>query len=309
MDKPVLLVMAAGMGSRYGGLKQIDPIGPSGEFIIDYSLYDAARAGFEKVVFVIKHEIEKDFTELMKDRIPRGMEAVYVFQETDDLPEGYTVPEGRVKPWGTAHAVCAARGVINSSFAVINADDFYGRDAFQVIFDYLSRPSKAGKYDFTMVAYELENTLTENGSVSRGVCETDANDMLISVTERTRIEKDGRYGARYTTDDGDSWHELDPSVPVSMNLWGFTPDFLREAWDRFPAFLDRTLRENPLKGEYYLPSVVSQLIDEDRASVKVLHSADRWYGVTYREDKPKVRASLERLHRNGTYPDPLWKQN
>ncbi len=305
MEKPVLLVMAAGMGSRYGGLKQIDPIGPNGEFIIDYSLFDAHRAGFEKVIFVIKHEIEEEFRKLMDSRLPKGMEAVYAFQMTDDLPEGYSIPEGRVKPWGTAHAVCAARSLINTPFAVINADDYYGRDAFQVIFDYLSTPHAGKGYDFAMVAYELDNTLTDNGYVSRGVCETDANDMLLSVTEHTHIEKDGKYGAKFTEDDGATWQELDPTVPVSMNLWGFTPDFVREAWMGFPAFLDGALANNPLKGEYYLPSVVSSLIESGKASVKVLHSADRWYGVTYKEDKPLVRASLEKLHRNGSYPESL----
>ena len=305
MEKPVLLVMAAGMGSRYGGLKQIDPIGPNGEFIIDYSLYDARRAGFEKVVFVIKHEIEDEFKRLMNSRLPEGMTAEYAFQQLDDLPDGYSVPEGRVKPWGTAHAVCAARSLINTPFAVINADDYYGRDAFQVIFDYLSTPHEGNGYDFAMVAYELENTLTDNGYVSRGVCETDANDMLLSVTEHTHIEKSRRFGAKYTEDDGATWQELDPSVPVSMNLWGFTPDFVREAWEGFPAFLDSALENNPLKGEYYLPSVVSSLIGSGKASVKVLHSADRWYGVTYKEDKPLVRASLEKLHKNGSYPATL----
>ena len=305
MEKPVLLVMAAGMGSRYGGLKQIDPIGPNGEFIIDYSLFDAHRAGFEKVIFVIKHELEEEFRKLMDSRLPKGMEAVYAFQMTDDLPEGYSIPEGRVKPWGTAHAVCAARSLINTPFAVINADDYYGRDAFQVIFDYLSTPHAGKGYDFAMVAYELDNTLTDNGYVSRGVCETDANDMLLSVTEHTHIEKDGKYGAKFTEDGGATWQELDPTVPVSMNLWGFTPDFIREAWIGFPAFLDGALANNPLKGEYYLPSVVSSLIESGKASVKVLHSADRWYGVTYKEDKPLVRASLEKLHRNGSYPESL----
>ncbi|MBQ3393736.1 MAG: nucleotidyltransferase [Oscillospiraceae bacterium] len=306
MEKPVLLVMAAGMGSRYGGLKQIDPIGPNGEFIIDYSLYDAHKAGFDRVIFVIKHEIEEEFKSLMDSRLPEGMEALYAFQQIDDLPRGYSVPEGRVKPWGTAHAVCAARGLINTPFAVINADDYYGRDAFQVIFDYLSMPHSGKGYDFAMVAYELENTLTDNGYVSRGVCETDANDMLLSVTEHTHIEKSGKYGAKFTEDDGTTWQELDPSVPVSMNLWGFTPDFVKEAWDGFPAFLDAALASNPLKGEYYLPSVVSSLIESEKASVKVLHSADRWYGVTYKEDKPLVKASLEKLHRNGSYPESLF---
>lgn len=306
MEKPVLLVMAAGMGSRYGGLKQIDPVGPSGEIIIDYSLYDAHKAGFDKVVFVIKKEIEKDFTDIIVPRIPSGMEYEFVFQNIDDLPRGYTKPDGRIKPWGTAHAVCAARDVVNSPFVVINADDYYGRDAFRVIYQYLSTAKPKDKYDFTMVAYELGNTLTENGYVSRGVCETDANDMLLSVTEHTHIEKDGD-GARYTEDNGETWEELDRYSAVSMNLWGFTRGFINEAWAGFPRFLDRALSENPLKAEYYLPSVVTDLINSDKATVKVLHSADKWYGVTYKEDKPAVMQALEKMHECGVYPQNLWK--
>ncbi len=307
MNKPILTVMAAGMGSRYGGLKQIDPVGPNGEIIIDYSLYDAKKAGFETVVFIIKREIEKDFKYSIGSRIPQGMKAEFVFQDTLDLPRGYSLPEGRVKPWGTAHAICAARDVIDAPFAVINADDYYGPDAFKVIFDYLSKEKEGDKYAFTMVAYELENTLTENGYVSRGVCTTDANDMLVDVTEHTHIEKDGRFGAKFTEDDGATWQELPLDSLVSMNLWGFTPDFVREAWEGFPEFLDEAIRTNPLKGEYYLPSVVTKLINRDKATVKVLHSGDRWYGVTYKEDKPKVVAALKRLHDNGTYPEKLWE--
>ena len=306
MNKPVLVVMAAGMGSRYGGLKQIDPVGPNGEIIIDYSLYDAKKAGFEKVIFIIKKEIEKYFRESIGTRIPEGITAEYVFQATDDLPQGYTLPEGRIKPWGTAHAVCAARNAIDAPFAVINADDYYGPDAFRVIFDYLSQERTDDKYRFTMVAYELENTLTENGYVSRGVCKTDADDMLISVTEHTHIEKDDVHGAKFTEDDGATWQPLAPDSLVSMNLWGFTPDFVKEAWAGFGAFLDNALETNPLKGEYYLPSVVTNLINADKATVKVLHSGDRWYGVTYKEDKPKVVTALKNLHETGIYPEKLW---
>ena len=307
MKKPMLVVMAAGMGSRYGGLKQIDPVGPNGEIIIDYSLHDAKKAGFETVVFIIKKEIEKDFKDSIGSRIPQGMTALYAFQNTEDLPQGYSLPEGRVKPWGTAHAVCAARELIDAPFAVINADDYYGPDAFRVIFEYLAREKQTDKYDFTMVAYELENTLTENGYVSRGVCTTDANDMLTDVTEHTHIEKDDTYGAKFTEDDGATWHPLAPDSLVSMNLWGFTPDFVREAWEGFPAFLDNALETNPLKGEYYLPSVVTNLINGGKATVKVLHSGDRWYGVTYKEDKPKVVRALKRLHDIGVYPASLVK--
>ncbi len=306
MKKPVLVVMAAGMGSRYGGLKQIDPVGPNGEIIIDYSLFDAKKAGFETVVFIIKKEIEKDFKESIGKRIPDGMNAVYVFQDINDLPQGYSVPEGRVKPWGTAHAVCAAREVIDSPFVVINADDYYGADAFKVIFDYLTHTKDGDVYDFAMVAYELENTLTENGYVSRGVCVTDANGMLVNVTEHTHIEKDDVWGAKFT-EDGNSWNPLAPDTLVSMNLWGFTPDFVKEAWDGFGDFLDNAIETNPLKGEYYLPSVVTRLIDCGKATVKVLHSADKWYGVTYKEDKPKVVRALKNMHDSGTYPSKLWK--
>ncbi len=308
MNKPVLVVMAAGMGSRYGGLKQIDPVGPNGEIIIDYSLYDAKKAGFETVVFIIKKEIEKDFKDSIGKRIPDGMNAVYVFQDTKDLPAGYTVPEGRVKPWGTAHAVCAARDVIDSPFVVINADDYYGSDAFKVIYDYLANSESKEVYNFAMVAYELENTLTENGYVSRGVCVTDANDMLENVTEHTHIEKDAVWGAKFTEDDGKTWNPLAPDTLVSMNMWGFTADFVKEAWDGFGRFLDDAIESNPLKGEYYLPSVVTRLIDGGKATVKVLHSADKWYGVTYKEDKPKVVAALKEMHNSGLYPQKLWKE-
>ena len=307
MNKPALVVMAAGMGSRYGGLKQIDPVGPHGEIIIDYSLFDAKKAGFETVVFIIKKEIEKDFKESIGSRIPQGMEAIYVFQNTDDLPEGYSIPAGRVKPWGTAHAVCAAREVINGPFAVINADDYYGADAFKVVYEYLANSKNSDVYDFAMVAYELENTLTENGYVSRGVCVTDANDMLENVTEHTHIEKDDMWGAKFTEDDGKTWNPLAPDTLVSMNLWGFTADFINEAWDGFPEFLDNAIKTNPLKGEYYLPSVVTKLIDSNKATVKVLHCADKWYGVTYKEDKPKVVAALKQMHESGMYPENMWK--
>lgn len=307
MNKPVLVVMAAGMGSRYGGLKQIDPVGPNGEIIIDYSLYDAAKAGFETVIFIIKKEIEADFKELVLKRVPQSMTALFAYQNVNDLPDGYSVPAERVKPWGTAHAVCAARELIDAPFAVVNADDYYGGDAFKKVYDYLSQEKTGDRYGFAMVAYELENTLTENGYVSRGVCVTDAEDMLVSVTEHTHIEKDGEHDAKFTEDGGESWSPLSGKTLVSMNLWGFTRDFVREAWRGFPAFLDNALANNPLKGEYYLPSVVTNLINADKATVKVLHSTDKWYGVTYKEDKPMVMASLKALHDNGTYPAKLWE--
>ena len=294
--------MAAGMGSRYGGLKQLDAVGPHGQVILDYSVYDAYRAGFERVVFVIKPEIEAAFRERVGERIARKMDARYVFQTLEDLPAGYSAPEGRVKPWGTCHAVLAARGEIEGPFAVINADDRYGPEGFRGIYEHFKRAS-AGEY--CMAGYLLGNTLTENGSVARGVCETDAEGRLVSVTERTRIEKTAS-GARYTEDGGASWTDIALDSTVSMNLWGFTRDFMDEAWTRFPAFLDRTLRENPLKGEYFLPGVVTQLLEEGRASVRVLRTRDRWYGVTYKEDRASVTAAFGRLTEEGVYPEELW---
>ena len=306
MNKPVLVVMAAGMGSRYGGLKQLDPVGNHGQLIIDYSIYDARRAGFETVVFVIKHEIEDAFKAAIGDRLSRVMDVKYAYQDLTDLPEGYAVPEGRVKPWGTAHAILAARKVIDGPFAVINADDCYGPQGFKAIYDYLSaHPDREGCYEYAMVGYLVGNTVTENGYVARGVCEEDEDGYLLKVTERTHIAKDGE-NARYTEDEGRTWVELPGDTIVSMNLWGFTRSFLTEAEARFPAFLDRALAENPLKGEYFLPSVVTQLLEEGKARVKVLRSHDKWYGVTYKEDKPMVVSALAEKTAQGLYPDDLW---
>lgn len=307
MKKPILVVMAAGMGSRYGGLKQMDPVGNHGQVIMDYSLYDARRAGFETAVFIIKREIENDFRHLIGDRIARVMEVRYAFQELCDLPAGYTVPEGRTKPWGTSHAVLAARNCIDAPFAVINADDYYGPEAFQQIYQYLTEhPETNEGYEYAMVGYMLRNTLTENGYVSRGVCQTDELGYLTKVTERTHIEKE-REDARFTEDGGATWMSLPGDTVVSMNLWGFTPSFVEEAQRRFAAFLDRTMVENPLKGEYFLPSVVSELIEEKLGRVKVLRSQDKWYGVTYKEDKPVVVDAIRRMTRAGVYPDRLWE--
>lgn len=305
MNKPVLVVMAAGMGSRYGGLKQLDPVGGHGELIIDYSIYDARRAGFETVVFVIKPEIEADFKAAIGDRLSRVMDVRYVYQRLDDLPEGYAVPEGRVKPWGTAQAALAARGVVDGPFAVINADDYYGPEGFRAIYDYLLSHPDGDVYEYAMVGYLLENTVTEHGYVSRGVCVESGDNDLISVTERTRIEK-GAACPRFTEDGGATWEDLPGDTIVSMNLWGFTRSYLDEAWARFPAFLDGALRDNPMKGEYYLPTVVSQLIAEGRARVKVLRSRDKWYGVTYQEDKPVVVKAIADMTAGGLYPENLW---
>ena len=308
MNKPVLVVMAAGMGSRYGGLKQIDPVGNHGQLIIDYSIYDAKRAGFETVVFVIKHEIEEDFKEAIGDRISKIVDVKYAYQELNDLPEGYSVPEGRVKPFGTAHAILAARKVVDGPFAVVNADDYYGPDAFKTIYDYLSRtPDRADCYEFAMVGYLLGNTVTEHGHVARGVCVEDENNYLVSVTERTRIEKEGD-DARFTEDDGATWTALPGDTIVSMNLWGLSSGFMGEAEKRFPAFLDKAFATNPLKGEYFLPSVISELIAEGKARAKVLRSADKWYGVTYQADKPVVVAAIAEKTAAGVYPDNLWEE-
>ena len=307
MKKPVLVVMAAGMGSRYGGLKQLDPVGGHGQLIIDYSIYDAKRAGFETVVFVIKHAIEESFKAGIGDRLAKVMEVKYAYQELDDLPVGYAVPEGRVKPWGTCHAVLAARHVVEGPFAVINADDYYGPEAFQEIYSYLcSHPDSRDSYEYAMVGYLLGNTVTEHGHVARGICEETEGHFLRAVTERTHIEKAG-HDARYTEDGGVTWTALPGGTIVSMNLWGYTPSFLKELEARFPAFLDKALVENPIKGEFFLPLAVSQLIAEKKATVTVLTSPDKWYGVTYAADKPAVVAALRRMTDEGKYPDGLWK--
>lgn len=305
MNKPVLVIMAAGMGSRYGGLKQIDPVDEQGHIIMDFSIFDAKRAGFEKVVFIIKRENEQDFKEAIGNRIEEVMEVEYVFQDINNIPGGFVVPEGREKPWGTAHAVLSAIDVIDGPFAVINADDYYGRDAFQKIYDYLSTHQDDEKYRYTMVGYQLGNTLTENGHVSRGVCNLNENGELVSVTERTHIvKKDG--GAAYTEDEGASWHTLPMDSIVSMNMWGFSASFLKEVKKGFVSFLEENLVNNPMKCEYYLPTVVSNLLADNRATVTVLKSVDKWYGVTYKEDKPFVVAAIKNLKESGLYPEKLW---
>ena len=304
MERPVLVVLAAGLGSRYGGLKQMDSVGGHGQSIIDYSIYDARRAGFETVVFVIKHEMESDFRQAVGDRISRGIEVRYAFQELSDLPAGYALPPERKKPWGTTHAVLAARELVHGPFAVINADDYYGPEAFQAIFDYLS--SHAGQPDaYAMVGYRLGNTVTENGSVARGICSVSPDGYLEKVVERTCIEKDGA-DARFTVDGGQSWEHLPGDTLVSMNFWGFQRSFLDEAQARFPYFLDRILAENPEKGEFFLPLLVSDMLDRGLARVRLLSSGDKWFGVTYREDKPSVVQALREKTEQGLYPENLW---
>ncbi len=300
MKKPVLVIMAAGMGSRYGGLKQIDPVDDQGHIIMDFSIYDAMKAGFEKVIFIIKKENEKDFRETIGDRISKKIEVAYVYQELSNLPEGVAIPEGRVKPWGTGHAVLCAANEINAPFAVINADDYYGADAFKKIYHFLTSTEDDSKYRYAMVGYRLENTLTENGHVARGVCSTDKSGYLTDITERTRIEKH-ENGPAFTEDDGATWTELPGDAVVSMNMWGFSESFLIELRRRFPQFLETICKENPLKGEYFLPSVVSSLLEENAATVTVLKTEDKWYGVTYKEDKPVVMEAVGKMEAQGLY--------
>ena len=308
--------MAAGMGSRYGGLKQIDPVSDKGEIILDFSLYDAMMAGFEDVIFVIKEENEADFRALIDEKAGKRMNVNYAFQKLEDIPEGYKVPEGREKPWGTCHAVMSARHLVNGPFAVINADDYYGPGAFQSMYDFLEKSAeeaakeeaagtKPAQYEFCMIGYELKNTITENGHVSRGVCDVTDGGYLKDIVERTKImRRDG--GIRYT-EDGESWVTLPEDTVVSMNFWGFSKDMMTEMVARFPEFLDEAMKTNPLKGEYFLPGVVDTLLKEEKARVRVLRSRDKWYGVTYKEDKQTVVDALQAMKDKGLYPDVLWK--
>lgn len=306
-QKPVLVIMAAGMGSRYGGLKQIDPVDEYGNIIIDFSIFDAREAGFEKVIFIIKKAIEEDFKNHIGNRISQYMDVSYVYQELDKLPEGYEVPEGRVKPWGTAHAVLCCKDLIQGPFAVINADDYYGKEAFHMIYDHLASVEDGHTYQYTMVGYKLYNTLTDHGYVARGVCQTDARSRLADIHERTRIEKHGGI-AEYTEDNGATWTELPESTIVSMNMWGFTESILGELESRFGAFLERYLPSDPMKCEYFLPFVVDELLKSGQAEVTVLKSVDRWYGVTYKEDKDTVVRAIQELKDHGFYPQKLWKE-
>lgn len=306
MEKPVLVVMAAGMGSRYGGLKQMDPMDDYGHVILDFSVYDAMLAGFEKVIFIIKKENEPLFRERIGDRMSKKIQVEYVYQELANLPEGFEVPEGREKPFGTGHAVLSCKDKVHGPFAVINADDFYGRDAFSMIYDYLSGQVKRDIYQFAMVGYLLENTLTENGHVARGVCQVDNQGFLAEIHERTRIEKHGER-AEYTEDEGKSWQGLPKETIVSMNMWGFSQEMMEELEMGFPAFLKENLSKNPLKCEYFLPFAVEELMEQGKARVKVLESKDRWYGVTYQEDKGTVMQAISNFKQKGVYPRQLWE--
>ena len=302
MEQPVLVVMAAGMGSRYGGLKQIDPVDKEGHIIMDFSVYDAVKAGFKKVIFIIKKENEADFKAAIGDRLSKHLDVTYVFQDLKNLPEGYEVPEGRVKPWGTGHAVLSCIDEINGPFAVINADDYYGANAFRMAYDFLTQnQDEDGIYRYMMVGYKLENTLTENGHVARGVCVTDEEGHLQKIHERTHIERH-EGSVAYTEDEGKTWTALPQDSAVSMNMWGFSESILKELKARFPKFLEENLPVNPMKCEYFLPFVVDELLGENKATVKVLKSMDKWYGVTYKEDKPVVVAAIQRMKDEGLYP-------
>ncbi len=307
-QKPILVVMAAGMGSRYGGLKQIDPVGSCGEAILDYSLFDAHEAGFETAVIIIKEAIKKDFMETVGKRLEKcPMEIRYAYQELHKIPAGCTIPDGRTKPWGTSHAVlCAKKEIGNAPFAVVNSDDYYGKQAYREIYDYLSTAKDGQKADYCMVGYRLGNTVTDNGSVARGVCNVDEKGYLTHIVERTRIEKyDG--GIHFTTDDGATWEDLAADTPVSMNMWGFTPGFLETVEKDFPWFFREEVPANPAKAEMFLPMTIGRMLRAEECTVKVLRTADKWFGVTYAADKPVVVAALAEMTRQGAYPDGLWR--
>ena len=303
MQKPTLVIMAAGMGSRFGGLKQMTPVDEQGHFIMDYSIYDAIRAGFGKVVCVIKEEMREQFDALIGQRVRGHVELAYAYQSLDRIPAGYSIPEGRVKPWGTTHAVLCAAHEIDGPFAVINADDFYGYEAFQAMADFLAVERPAGQQ--AMVGYALSNTLTENGSVSRGVCQVDKDGLLTAITERTTIEK-RPDGAAFTEDGGATWTALSGDTVVSMNLWGFQRPVLERMEQMFRTFLTETVPGNPLKAEFYLPLLPDAMIADGSGSVQVLTSDAKWYGVTYKEDLPGVVASIAALKASGMYPERLW---
>ena len=298
MTKPTLLVLAAGMGSRYGGLKQIDPVGPSGETIIDYSIYDALRAGFGKLVFVIRHDIEAQFKEVVGARFEKHAPVEYVFQELDKLPSGFSIPAGRTKPWGTTQAILMAEDLVRESFAAINADDFYGANSFHILAEQL----RSGSADYSMVGFILRNTLSEFGSVARGACRVGPDGYLQAVKELTKIEKDGN-GARYTDADG-IIHRLGGNEIVSMNMWGFTPALFPQLSDDFTEFLKKSGQQE--KSECYIPTTVNTLVSAGKARCKVLRTTDSWFGVTYREDRPRVVESVRALIKGGQYPEKLW---
>lgn len=302
--KPTLVVLAAGMGSRYGSLKQMDGVGPNNEAIIDYSIYDAVQAGFGKVVFVIRHSFEQEFREVFsKEHFGGKIDVEFVFQELDYLPKGFTVPEGRIKPWGTCHAVMMAAPVVDGPFAVINADDFYGREAYITLAEYL-RQVEGTQGNYSMVGYNLRNTLSDYGTVSRGECSVDENDNLVSIVERTAIERGTDGIVRYKDENGE--HPIDENTTVSMNLFGFTPDFFSKTEELFKEFLSNPANMSNLKSEFFIPLCVNTLINQKRVSLKVLTSEAKWFGVTYKEDKPEVVSKISKLVADGIYPSKLW---
>ena len=299
--QPAFVIMAAGMGSRFGGLKQIEPVDAAGHILMDFSIHDALRAGFGKIVFVIKKENEAAFRAAVGGRTEKKAETVYVFQDTADLPEGFAVPEGRVKPWGTGHAVYACRHAVDVPFAVINADDFYGADAFAKLGAFLRSAEDGEPFGWALAGYSLGNTLTENGTVSRGICRVDGEGNLVDIRERKKVRANAA-AAEYLDDDGETWVSVPASSPVSLNTWGFTPGLFDVLAERFPAFLERAAAEDPLKAEFFLPEVVGSLLREKRASVRVLQSSDRWYGITYKEDKDTVVKAIAAMQAEGRYP-------
>ena len=301
--EPVLVIMAAGMGSRFGGLKQMTAVDDAEQVILDYSAYDAVRAGFKKIVCVIKRELEADFRARVGDRIAGACDLRYAFQELGDLPAGYSVPAGREKPWGTAHAVRAARHEIDGPFAVINADDFYGRGAFRALYGFLS--ADGDERTHCLIAYKLRNTLTENGTVARGICTVDEAGRLLTVTERLAI-RGPADAPSYSEDGGGSWTPLDPDAPVSLNTWGFRRSFLDVIEDRMSYFLENTMPQNPMKAEFFLPGVVNDALAAGTDQVALLHTDDVWHGVTYRDDLPALRQALAEMRADGVYPERLW---
>ena len=301
MEKPTLVILAAGMGSRYGGLKQIDTVGNNGESIIDFSIYDAKEAGFEKVVLIIRKEHEEAFRKCLTDKVSKHMEVEFAYQDMYDIPEGIKVPEGREKPWGTTHALLACRNIVKGPFAICNADDFYGKDAYRVIYNYLKNEISDDNYG--MVGYLCNNTLTDNGTVTRGVCEN-TDGYLSKIVE---VQKIARKDGKPVYEDNGEWKELDPNTLVSMNFWGFTPMIFEECEVLFKDFIGDAVKENPMKCEHVIPTAIGTLVKENKCKVKMLSSKDEWFGVTYKEDKPSVVAKIQKMKDDGIYPFDLWK--
>ena len=301
MEKPTLVILAAGMGSRYGGLKQIDTVGNNGESIIDFSIYDAKEAGFEKVVLIIRKEHEEAFRKCLTDKVSKHMEVEFAYQDMYDIPEGIKVPEGREKPWGTTHALLACRNIVKGPFAICNADDFYGKDAYRVIYNYLKNEISDDNYG--MVGYLCNNTLTDNGTVTRGVCEN-TDGYLSKIVE---VQKIARKDGKPVYEDNGEWKELDPNYLVSMNFWGFTPKIFEECEVLFKDFIGEAVKENPMKCEHVIPTAIGTLVKENKCKVKMLSSKDEWFGVTYKEDKPSVVAKIQKMKDDGIYPFDLWK--